>query len=246
MKKVGISANLKEDIYSDFEKYDISYVADNYVQSICKAGAVPFILPVVSGDNIIIEQLKDLDFLLLSGGEDVFPHFYNEELLKGCGEPQIDRDIYDIKLVNMALKLQIPILGICRGAQILNVALGGTLYQDISSMENITIQHSNKKHQRLKSHKITPYKNSFLEKNYGTELWVNSFHHQAVKKLADGLTISATSTDGIIEAFEGVINDTPIIGIQWHPEMLAAENDDEMLKLFKIFIHNMNIKEEKI
>ena len=99
MKKVGISANLKEDIHSAFEKYDISYVADNYVQSVCNVGAVPIILPVVTDEKIIIEQLKNLDVLILSGGEDVYPQFYNEEMLEGCGEAVINRDIYDMKLV---------------------------------------------------------------------------------------------------------------------------------------------------
>lgn len=240
MKKVGISASLKEDKHNTLDKYDISVVADNYIRSVVNVGAVPVVLPVVENETVIEAQLKGIDLLILSGGEDVSPYLYNSEMLAGCGDPLFHRDIYDIKLFKIAIKLGIPVLGICRGAQVANVALGGTLYQDLQYIENATLKHDNNTNQRLLSHKISIIPNSFLDSIYGDELWVNSFHHQAVDILADGLKVSANSTDGIIEAFEGKKNNTLILGVQWHPEMMASIKDVKMLKLFNYFVNDIN------
>lgn len=239
MTKVGISASLKEDIHNTLDNYNISVVADNYIRSVINVGGVPIVLPVVEDEDIIIAQLVGIDAIILSGGEDVSPNLYNEEMLAGCGDPRYHRDIYDIKLCKIAIKLGIPVLGICRGAQVINVALGGSLYQDLRYIDNLTIKHDNNTNQKLLSHKIAVEPNSFLDQIYGSELWVNSFHHQAIRTLADGLNVSAKSTDGIIEAFEGNINNTKITGVQWHPEMLASVKDENMLKLFNFFINNI-------
>lgn len=236
MKKIGISASLQEDIHSTFDKYDIVRVADNYVRSIANLGAVPVVLPVVEDDRIIEAQLQGLDGLILSGGNDVSPYLYNEEMLKGCGNALVARDIYELKLVKAALALKIPILGICRGCQILNVAMGGNLYQDLSYIDGVKIKHDNLTKQTFLSHKITIEKDSFLGRIYEEEIWINSFHHQAVKDLAEPFKVIAKSTDGVVEAFEGRSNDTFMLGVQWHPEMMAAKHDEQMLKLFKNFI----------
>ncbi len=240
MKKVGLTAYLTEDINSTFEKYDVIRIADNYIQSVVKIGAVPIILPVVVDEKIIKSQLKGIHILILSGGEDVSPHFYKEEFLKKCGNPCVTRDLYEMKLIKYALELRIPILGICRGAQILNVALGGSLYQDLSYIKSNRIKHDNVTNQSYLSHKIKISPNSFLGDIYGEEIWTNSFHHQSVKELGKGLKVIARSTDRIIEGFEGLINNTLVLGVQWHPEMLAAKNDEQMLKLFNTFINNKN------
>ncbi len=236
MKKIGISASLKQDLHNTLDKYDITVVANNYVSSVINVGAVPIVLPPIENKEIIKAQLKGLDLLILTGGEDISPSLYGEEMLTGCGNPLYHRDVYDIKLFHVAIELGIPVLGICRGAQVINVALGGSLYQDLRYLEGLSIKHDNNTNQRLVSHKISIVKDSFLESLYSSEIWVNSFHHQAIKSLAEGLVISAKSTDGVIEAFEGNINNTPIIGVQWHPEMMASVNDVDMLKLFNFLL----------
>lgn len=236
MKKIGITAGLKLSKNSAFEKYDLSLVSDNYVKSITNVGAAPVILPVIEDDDIMTAQLEGLDGLVLTGGDDIYPDFYNEEMLEGCGEAVIERDLYEIKLTKKALELKIPIFGICRGLQVINVALGGTLYQDLQYIDGIRVKHVNKNQQQLKSHKAIINEGSFLGRIYNDEVWVNSFHHQAVKELGKGLKVSAMSSDGIIEAIEGVIDDTPIYAVQWHPEMLASKHDEDMIKLFDLFI----------
>ncbi len=238
MKRVGISASLREDIHNPFDKYDISVVADNYIRSVVNAGATPVVLPVVDDEKVIESQLDGIDFLILTGGEDLSPHLYDEEMLAGCGDPLVHRDIYDIRLFKIAMKIGVPVLGICRGAQVINVALGGTLYQDLKYIDEVSIKHNNNTNQRLVTHKISIKDGSFLSKLYGNEVWVNSFHHQAVKKLADNIEIIANSTDDVVEAFEGRSNNTFFLGVQWHPEMMAAANESQMLNLFKFFIND--------
>ncbi len=238
MKRVGLTAYMTEDTHSSFEKYDIVRIADNYIKSVVKVGAIPVVLPLVEDEKIIKAQLEGIDILIISGGEDVSPHLYGEEFLKHCGNPSVPRDLYELKLIQFALELNIPILGICRGAQIINVALGGSLYQDLSYIESNQIKHNNITNQSYLSHKINIKPNTFLGNIYGEEIWINSFHHQSVKKLGKDLELIAKSTDDIIEAFEGYVNNTFVLGVQWHPEMLAAKDDIAMLKLFDTFINN--------
>lgn len=238
MKKVGISARITIDSSERNKSYRLVSVADNYVKSVELAGGIPFIIPLTSNLMIIEEQVKSLDGIILSGGEDVNPFLYGEEHQIKNGVPSDERDFFDYHLIKFAIKWNKPILGICRGAQILNVTLGGSLYQDLSYKEEVYLKHDQFGNQGKAAHKVKIEKDSFLGNIFDEVLLVNSFHHQAVKNLAETFEIMAVSTDGVIEAFESK-QDNLIIGIQWHPEMMTAAGDKEMLKIFQEYIKKL-------
>jgi len=190
------------------------------------AGGLPFILPSAA---IAVEPrdfLDGLDGLLLSGGGDVSPLRYGEEPIAGLGTVSKERDDFEIALAQEARRRGMPILGICRGHQLLNVALGGTLYQDIPSQVEGAISHQPPEGQAVDEfwHSIDILPASrYLEASVEGKFLVNSFHHQAVKSLAEGLVETARSADGLIEAFESV-EGSWILGIQFHPETLTARH----------------------
>ncbi len=238
MKRIGISASLTVDTSSRFENYKMVRVADNYIQTIAGLNAMPFVLPMIDNEIIIEEQVKNLDAIILSGGEDINPKYYGEKPLSKLGEISDARDKYDFALAKYALKHNIPVLGICRGAQILNVILGGTLYQDHSYIGKETQEHNYSDQEALVRHEIFVEKDSFIHNIFGDTTMVNSFHHQSVKKISPKLRITALDRDGIVEAFEGRSKDNLILGIQWHPEMMANKgNNKEMIDLFRAFIN---------
>lgn len=215
---VGISCGHK-DTGSD-------YLSEKYSKAILRAGGVPVIIPTVSTAEEAADIVGKLDGVLFSGGSDIPPSWYGEEILNETVNTNPARDLSDSLLVRAALDSGKPILGICRGSQILNVLLGGTLYQDIPSQ--LPEAHAHKG----VSHKIDLVEGGFLKDIFEVDsLTVNSTHHQAVKELAPGAKIAAISDDGIIEAWE-----TPqILAVQFHPESLLAE-DDKWLPLFEAAI----------
>ncbi len=238
MKKIGISASLTIDKSSRFKNYKIVKVADNYVQTIANLNAMPFVLPIINNELIIEEQVKSLDALILSGGEDINPVYYREKPLSKLEEFSVERDKYDFTLAKYALQHNIPVLGICRGAQILNVILGGSLYQDHSYISKKIDEHNYTNHESLVRHEIFVEKDTFIHKIFGEKTMVNSFHHQSVKNIAPNLRVTAFDKDGIVEAFESRNKNKLILGIQWHPEMMANKgNNQEMIELFRAFIN---------
>ena len=159
--------------------------------------------------------------LLLSGGPDVDPVLYGEEKLPCCGEILAVRDAMELSLFRKALKSGLPVLGICRGLQVMNVALGGTLYQDIATQLPGAIKHPCYDTPRDKVHEVTVTEHSRLHRITGlARIGVNSRHHQGVKKLADSLKATAYSEDGLIEAFECPAEKF-VMAVQWHPESLS-------------------------
>ncbi len=195
-----------------------------YARSVALAGGLPFILPSAA---IAVEPrdfLDGLDGLLLSGGGDVSPLRFGEEPLAGLGTVSRERDDFEIALALEARRRGLPVLGICRGHQLLNVALGGTLYQDIPSQVEGAISHQPPEGQAVDefwhSIEILPASRR-LALSAEEKILVNSFHHQAVKELAQGLVATARSSDGLIEAFESV-EGSWILGVQFHPETLTA------------------------
>lgn len=209
-----------------------------YVQSILNAGGIPFCIPIgVEKEN---DQLFDvLDGLLLTGGVDVHPHFYEEEPHPKLGEIMLERDKFEIALTQQGLNKGTPILAICRGIQILNVALGGTLYQDIySQCEGKVILHSQIADRSVASHFVEINKQSKLfEIIEEQKIPVNSMHHQSIKKVGNHLNIVATASDGIVEAAELDESIHPFcIAVQWHPEEMAVVGDEYSKKLFSSFI----------
>ncbi len=196
-------------------------VNPDYVEALRKAGADPVILLPESRQGLSI-RIRQLDGILIPGGWDIDPNCYNEKLNGSVGMDDVI-DALDIDLIQLAHAQNLPIFGICRGLQAINVALGGSLYQDIASMVQKAHDHSSGKH----TVRFDP--KSKLAALLPQEITVNSFHHQAIKRLAPLLTCAAISDDKIIEAIEG----ESIMAVQWHPERMIDE--EVQFALFKFF-----------
>ncbi len=174
------------------------------------------------------------DGFLFTGGIDINPYFYKKNPHKELGEFNSKLDLFQLSLMQNIISSKKPFLAICRGIQILNVACGGTLYQDFSEVPNNTIQHYQKSAKYEFIHLINIKTDSLLYNLFGESLYVNSFHHQCINQLGDNLSISAIAPDNIIEAIE-LNNYTFGIGVQWHPEMMLI-NNNKMLPLFSKLI----------
>ncbi len=202
-------------------------VGRSYVQAVLMGGHVPVIIPDMDDPARLRKALKKIDILLLPGGVDVAPERYGEARSPQLGEVNMERDAFEYRILAEAVRLRKPVLGICRGVQVLNVFLGGSLYQDLpSEYPDTTVAHMGA------SHVISIEHGSRLYRILGKErAEVNSFHHQAVRRLAPGLRVSARSPDGSVEAVE--CDSLPIVGVQFHPELLAIKGDTLFLNLFR-------------
>ncbi|SEI65232.1 putative glutamine amidotransferase [Kandleria vitulina] len=240
---IGIAGNVLKDSGGMFPGYRRSYVNEDYNMAVIQNGGVPFIIPVSQSDEVIEEQVSMIDGLIISGGSDISSLEYEEEPLPLLGDILPERDYFDRKLLDVAIKRQIPILGICRGIQFINVYHGGTLYQDHSYYGKDVIRHWQGHDPDVKTHHVHLEKESKLYDIYNNEdITVNSFHHQSVKDLGKGLKITGKSKDGIIEGVESI--DYPfMVAVQWHPEMLFR-TDEGSNRLFKIFIEKSSERKE--
>ena len=214
---IGISANYAE---------NNSKLAENYYKSVVAAGGIPVIVPVTTDSEVLEKTVSLLDGIICSGGGDMSPSYYGEEAIPEMGEVNEYRDRYDYDLCMTAIRWQLPILGICRGMQTINIAFGGSLYQDIKAQaDGKPFCHSQDADRSVATQTATIDKESLLYKIVGTNrLDINSIHHQAVKRIADGLRAVAHTDDGICEAIESV--HYPILGVQWHPEHLSGVGGD--------------------
>jgi putative glutamine amidotransferase len=213
------------------------YVHHDYHKTVVANGGIPIVLPFITPD-ITLETLPLCDGIILSGGEDVDPQFYGQDPHPQLGQTLPNRDLVEFTVVDYAIKHNIPILAICRGAQLLNVALGGTLIQDIPNQVKEPIQHSQTVERSRDTHWVTVSEDSQLFQILGSDqIRVNSLHHQAIGTVAKDLRVVASSSDGIIEAVEYMGSNTFIIGVQWHPESMASTNS-RMNKLFLQFIQS--------
>lgn len=204
---------------------------ESYSIAIAKEGGVPMILPKVENEKLIKAQVEALDALLLSGGDDVDPEFFNEAPHQKMGPIEPGRDTYELKLIDYALERNIPILGICRGAQVLTIHQGGSIYQDIYSQHgDHTYKHNQEVPKNYLTHKVSVEKGTKLHSILGsTDIKTNSFHHQAVKRVPEHFSITASTSDGIVEAVESKTHDF-LLGVQWHPEgtYLVDENSQKI------------------
>lgn len=230
MKCVGISGSMHFDKEGLFGSSQYSYSNKDYVDAVLKLGFTPIILPICEEEKVIKEQIKKIDALILQGGHDVNPLLFDEEPKIKLGETLKERDLYDLKLIEFAIKNNKPILGICRGLQILNVYFGGSLYQDINENKDFYIKHIQKQPSFEATHNVFTKEKSFMNKKLGDKFLVNSFHHMAIKDISKNFEIAAISKDGIIEAVEDKKNN--ILAVQWHPEMLI-KNSSKMISIFK-------------
>lgn len=200
----------------------------NYADAVSRSGHVAVVIPRFGTDAQFDALVAKLDVLILTGGEDIAPERYKTERSPRLGKVNVPRDDFDFRLLAAARRRNLPVIGICRGCQLLNVAFGGTLWQDLPSEFTVTgVQHRNV------NHRISIDPTSRLAKVVGaTNVIVNSYHHQAVKDLAPGFRIAARSPDGVVEAIE--CETYPAIGLQFHPEkMLCDDKDAAFAPFFK-------------
>lgn len=241
---IGISGNFRDGDCT---------LAQAYYMSVVEAGGTPVVIPSYDDEKALVSLLDTLDGIVLSGGADIDPDYLGEEPLD-CVSINPRRDAQELMLVRLAVDRQIPVLGICRGIQVLAAALGGKLYQDIRSRhDGECIEHSQTIARGLPSHDVRLVKDSLLYSLFGKEvLAVNSFHHQAVKEAPEGFRVTAMAPDGIIEGIESTAF-RPILGVQWHPECFILENDRTMMPVFgwligqaKLFRHAKELHSKTI
>lgn len=213
--------------FADRARQPAPYISlkESYVRAIEAAGGVPVILPVADAvqARAIIPRL---DGILFSGGGDIAPWYFGQEPLPGLGSYDTHRDEWEIELCNAAWDAKLPMLGICRGCQLMNVARGGTLIQDIERTKPDALQHNPAVPHDELCHDIAIEKESALAKLFGTgRLRVNSFHHQAVERAACDFAVTARSSDGIVEAMEAK-DGRFALALQFHPEGLFMRYPD--------------------
>lgn len=214
MKIIGVSSN-----WLDNEREQ--RLVNAYIRCITDNGGLPLILPVTDNENVIRQYCEVVDAFLLTGGGDIDSKYWGEELTEMSNTPSEARDFFDITLTRYALKTGKKVLGICRGMQSIAIVTGGSLFQDIYRQmpEKSLICHSQKTPRSETHHSVNILPESRINAIMGiAKAEVNSFHHQAVKTVGEGCKITATATDGIIEAIE--LTNLPVIGVQWHPEEL--------------------------
>lgn len=206
---------------------------EGYYRSVIEAGGTPLIIPPFDNTDAMVSLLDRVDALILSGGGDINPLYLGEEPLRELGGINPARDWHELMLVRLAANRQIPILGICRGLQVMMASLGGELYQDIYKEASATLKHSQKTERHVCTHTVRITQESRLAQLFKREvLPVNSFHHQTVKAVAPGFAVSALSPDGLIEAVESTQRKS-MIGVQWHPECMILGGDRSMMPLFE-------------
>lgn len=209
------------------------YVPKPLIDVLVKHDVIPVVIPILPA-KLAVESLTGLDGLIIPGGVDIAPDFLGEEPSPNLGATYRARDETEFALVKAAAKKHLPILGICRGIQVINAALGGSIYQDLASQfpGKDLLQHKQRSLGNLPIHHVAIAKGSAFRKTLGARSFVNSRHHQAVRETAPGLKAVATAPDGVIEAVEN--DDASIQGIQWHPENLW-QHDSTQEKIFTDF-----------
>lgn len=212
-----------------------SEINRDYVYAIEQSGGVPILLPYSENADVIRSYVEACNGFLFVGGVDIDPSYYDEKTLNDTVSVCKERDEFDFAVLREVLKTSKPILAICRGIQLVNVALGGTLIQDIPTQINSLILHKQREGRYEFSHSVSIEKNSPLYEIVKLDnLRVNSFHHQAIAKLGKDLSVMAKSEDGIIEAVCGV-GDRYIRAYQWHAELLF-DVDESARQIFREFV----------
>jgi putative glutamine amidotransferase len=236
---IGVVTQTQEAIPGETPR--IWIMGEKYVRALTAAGAIPWVIPLLPEDELTLRAIYDrLDGVFLAGGADVDPSEYGEERLSYCHESDPDRDWVEKRLTEWTVADRKPLFGVCRGIQLINVALGGDLYQDLREQRPESIRHdyfsSATGYRRdLLAHPIKVEAGSLLDELLGShELPVNSMHHQGVRRLASGLKATAFAPDGLVEGFEGT-GEQFLLAVQWHPEELV-EASASMRRLFSGFI----------
>lgn len=233
MKKIALTCSTGEDMFFLRPRYT------NVLMRFAKEAGMevlPVVLPIVQDDEILVNFAKEFDGFICTGGDDIDPSIYGEEKHPKCGEIESARDVFELSLLNKVTALDKPVFGICRGIQVMNVALGGTLWQDLPSQWNEPrgTVHTIRDSQNVPRHSVTV--SGTLRELLGEEIvTTNSYHHQSVKRPGEGLNVCAVSEDGVTEAIEHT-GLSFYKAVQWHPEMYP---DEISRKLFFDFLRHV-------
>lgn len=230
MKTVGIlSWNQK------LHRRDYAAINLNFSRMVEHAGALPLMIPVLEDESLVDEYLEQVDGVLLIGGNDVTPFYYKAEAHFELEAIDMKRDRWELAFFHRAREVGKPILGICRGMHLINVALGGNLNQHLPDNEKLLRHRSEDLENNPSFHSISNHAGSFMDEIYGKRLIVNSMHHQGISRLAKGLRAVSWSEDGIIEAVEH--EKEPIWAVQYHPEF--PNHNPEFSRLFDFFVKQL-------
>ncbi|MCL1693405.1 MAG: gamma-glutamyl-gamma-aminobutyrate hydrolase family protein [Actinomycetia bacterium] len=235
---IGVTSQPKQAISSS-GSLDSHVIGHTYTDSVLRAGGIPVILPPIANEDVAT-LVDRLDGIVFTGGGDMDPGRYGEEPHPEVRKVNPARDEFELLLVHEAKERRLPVLAICRGLQVVTVALGGTLIQDIPSVIGST-DHGVIGDAVYEAHQpITIEAGSDIAKAVGkTELMVNSIHHQAVKDLAPGFRAVAWADDGVIEGIQHEDDEWPLLAVQWHPEFLGDNCDEASHRLFEAFIESI-------
>lgn len=227
---IGIVANERLNIALDNIPW--TYAPTGFAKGVEEVGGIPLLLPMTDKDQILETYINLVDKLILIGGQNVDPSFYGQEKAAAEDDYCFLRDICELKLIDLARQHKKPLFTVCRGTQLVNIAMGGTLHQDIPSHWQTELPHE-------KTHAIKIEDNSRLSLVYGRAAQINSYHRQAIDRLAAGLTVVARSTDdNTIEAVESTDPNFRYLGVQWHPELLHHVCADNK-QLFNYVVHDL-------
>ncbi len=230
-RTVAVTASIRQD--GDTSRVRLTAA---YVIALENAGLVPVIIPPLSNEGAAAAILDSVAGLVLTGGEDVDPARYGEARHEKIRSVNTARDATEAALIEGARDRGTPVLAICRGIQILNVALGGTLIQDIPSECDTEIAHDEEAARDSRTHEISIESGSRIAAAMGTaRCSVNSFHHQSVKRVAEGMRVTARSSDGVIEGLESIGDAWWVMAVQWHPEEMIRDREPWDRGLFKAF-----------
>jgi putative glutamine amidotransferase len=233
---IGITPDVSTTPRSGGKSEPVIVLQERYARAIEQAGALPLILPILPSPASMRRVVGTLDGIVVSGGNfDIHPKFYREKPLKALGYLKEARTEFELELISLALKRDMPILGVCGGAQAINVALGGSLYQDIATQFDGAVEHQRGELKDRGGHKVEIHGGTKLREIVGkASLEVNTTHHQAVKAAGKDLIVNAIAVDCIIEGIESAAH-TFVLGVQWHPEFLV-HRDRAQRKIFAALV----------
>ena len=221
-----------------------NFLRKNYTDAIITAGGLPLIIPVLEDIEVLRALYDRMDGILISGGGDIDPRFYNEQPQAGLGPTDPMRDEIELPLARWAIEEGKPLLGICRGSQVINVAMGGTLFQDIPSQIHTQLVHDSsftRQDWTYMAHELRLEPDSKLANLFGSNcIMTNSLHHQSLKDLAPGLRAVGWAPDGVVEAIEGA-GEGFLVGVQCHPEALQGAADTRWQALFRDFVESCTV-----
>ncbi len=231
---VGVAGYVLKKDSKNNPYFNLNVVPKEITSALKITGALPLVIPL-SEPNAAKDYIDSVDALVLAGGDDIDPLLFYEEPQPLIGEIEPERDAFELALIAEAWNQKKPILGICRGLQLLNVAAEGTLYQDLSYYADLEVNHRQKTPWEYATHTISIEKDSWLGEALGENQVINSFHHQAIKQVGDVFKAVAWSKDGVVEAIESADRSQKVIGVQWHPEILV-QTVPESIRVFEKFI----------